>query len=188
MKKFLFLVFYAITLNSWAQPISVAGIYPGKTTIEELRELVLDPLKDNDEDSYIVHLKELDNESATVYHKDGFVYKVEIDLMFKSSEIAIALTSKYGRPSKKIGQIKKVTCQNKLGGRFDRIEGKMVEYWRPKGGVQAALVHTAYPCGSTIYSLYTIYHEKTQSQIDYMSRQEEVKNFSNKIEKINKGI
>ncbi len=187
MKRFLFLASWVVAFNSWAQPATIAGIFPGKTTIEELRELVVDPIKIDNNNYHIVKLKELNNEMATVFNKEGVVYKVEIDLM-SNLEMAVALTSKYGKPTKKVGEIKKVTCQNKLGGKFERVEGKMVEYWRPKGGVQAALVHTAYQCGTRIYSLYTIYHEKTQTQIDYLNRQEEFKNFSDKIDKINKGI
>lgn len=181
----IFLTF--ISLNGWSQPKSIGGVVPGKTTSEELRELVADPRGVNGDGFQIVDLKELDNKTAYVYTKDGVVYQVEVGLMFEP-EILVALVSKYGKPVKKVGEIKKVVCQNKLGGKFDRIEGSIVEYWKPKEGVQATLVHTASECAESVYTKYIIYHEKTKNEVDKLNREERLKNIGNKVDKINKGI
>jgi hypothetical protein len=186
MKKY-FLCLIFLCGNAMAQPTSVAGITPGKTTTEELKALVVDPTKITNDNFHIVDLKGLNDKMAFVKSKNGIVYEVEISLMF-DPEVVVALVSKYGKPSRKIGEIKKVVCQNKLGAKFDRVEGRMVEYWRMKDGIQAALVHKANKCDENSYMNYLIYHEKIKTEVDAIEENERAKQFGNKVEKINKGI
>ncbi len=167
-------------------PTSIAGVTPGKTTLEELRLLVKDPLK-VEGDYHIVGLKGLDNKMAYISSRNSIVYEVDINLMFES-EILDALISKYGKPIRKTGEIKKVVCQNKLGGNFDRVEGEMIEYWREKDGIQATIVHRAGTCAEESFASYVIYDKKIKSEVEQEIILERLKKFGDKIEKINKGI
>lgn len=168
-------------------PVSIAGVTPGKTTLEELRSLVTEPQKIKNDDFQIVNLKGLDNKMAFINSRESIVYEVEVSLLFES-EMLIALISKYGKPVRKTGEIKKVICQNKLGGSFNRVEGEMIEYWREKDGIQATIVHNAGECAKETYISYNIYDKKIKSIVEGERNLEKLKKLDNKIEQINKGI
>ncbi len=187
MKRLIVLAFGFWALNSLAQPTSIAGIVPGVTTFDELRMLATNRLDLRRGETNYVQLKELDNKRAWVRIKDDVVYEVEINLMFEP-EIVAALISKYGKPTRKVGEIKKVTCQNKLGAKFERVEGTRTEYWKAKDGIQAALVHKAYDCAEQSYVSYLIYHQKIRNEIELDEQKNKIKQFGDKVEKINKGI
>ena len=145
------------------------------------------PLDLKDRETNYVKLKELDNKTAWVRTKNNIVYEVDINLMF-DPEVVVALLSKYGKPVRKVGEIKKVECQNKLGAKFDRVEGVRTEYWKAKDGIQAALVHKAYDCAEQSYVSYLIYHQKTKDEVDAEQQREKLKQIGDKIDKVNKGI
>jgi hypothetical protein len=189
IKNFIF-VALALCLNlislAQAQPVSIAGIYPGKTTLDELRDLVENPNKvENINETHMVSLKSLDNILAFITSHDEIVYEVSIVL---DLELSVSLNKKYGKPRRSTGEIKKIVCRNGFGAKFDRLNGERREFWNPKEGVQAVLVHTARGCAEDIYSEYIIYNIAMKKKVESARNLETIKEIESKINKLNKGI
>ena len=189
IKNFIFIVL-VLFLNFislvQAQPVSIAGIYPGKTTLDELKELVENPNEvENKNDTHRVSLKALDNTRALISSYNEIIYEISIDL---DLEISVSLITKYGKPRRTVGEIKKVVCRNGFGAKFDRLNGERREFWNQKEGVQAVLVHTARGCAEDINSEYIIYNLAIKKKLESARNMESIKEIESKINKLNKGI
>ncbi|MDH0427952.1 hypothetical protein [Stutzerimonas stutzeri] len=166
---------------------SIAGITPGKTTLEDLKNLVVNPSTVDSSNYHIVELKELNNGMAFIKSKDSTVYKVELPVSY-NPEIVVALIEKYGAPKIKNGGINEVTCQNGLGASFQRLEGMEDLLWKPNAGTQAYLHKWAKDCGEEVNQTYIIEHIETVKALDLAERAERVKVMSNKVDKAKAGL
>lgn len=181
---------------------SIAGVTPGKTTLEELRNLVTNPEKVENRGSFFVDLKGLDGRRATVHSENGVVYKVQIPigLVYRAQipvggsgsvgheAIRIALTEKYGTPKIKKGGIKEVTCQNKLGGSFQRLEGEEFLLWKPNEGTQAYFYRYAYECEDYFVEEYILEHIATVQKLEAAKEAERTKRMSDQVDKVRAGL
>lgn len=167
MKKLIFLVSYSIVcLAASAQPTSFGGITPGLTTREELKNLVKNPsnVGTNDYASFL-KLKQPDGEDISVILHNNIVYDLKVSLDF-SPELKQALIEKYGQPRIKIGSIRKVTCRNKLGAAFERLDGEEELKWPVKDGVQGAIMRWAGNCTEYTYQDYRLRHVDTVKEVE----------------------
>jgi hypothetical protein len=190
MIKNLIFITIALCLNfislAQAQPVSIAGIFPGKTTLDELRELVEDPNEvENKNDTHNVSLKSLDNTRAFITSHNEIVYEISIEL---DLELSVSLIQKYGKPRRSTGEIKKIVCRNGFGAKFDRLNGERREFWNQKEGIQAVLLHTARGCAEYITSEYVIYNLAMKKKVESARNLESIKEIESKINKLNKGI
>lgn len=186
MKRLIVLAFGFWVFNSLAQPTSLAGINPGRTTLEELKNLVQPDgrlTKNIGEGNNYVKITALDGRSATVEVLNGVVYRVRTYIIFDNT-LLDALIAKYGKPTEIIGSIDKVVCENKLGGKFDRVQGVRRELWPQKDGVQAEVELYAGECSQSATSSYIINHLQTIEEIKRKVREEEDKIKSDKINKV----
>lgn len=202
MKKLMFLLLALACgiFNAHAQPSSIGGIVPGKTTLEELKSLIDEP-KDqieaivtigpsglNEETKYQeVILKNLDRKRVRFEMKDGVIYRVELSL-YLFPEVAVALIGKYGEPKIKKGAIKEVTCQNKLGASFQRFEGEERLFWRENAGIQACFYNSARNCSEDIYRRYVIEHVATVKAIEAAAALKSVNELSGKVKRVQDGL
>ena len=162
MKKLLLLISLSIgCFTASAQPTSFGGITPGQTTREDLKSLVKDPSKVEAKDNYFyIELKHPDGNPIWINLHNDIVY--EIDLNLDSwTELKQALIEKYGLPSIKVGSIRTVTCRNKLGASFERLDGEEEMQWPVKDGVQGALRRWAGNCAEYTYQEYKLRHVAT---------------------------
>jgi hypothetical protein len=166
MKKLIFLISFSIvSLAASAQPTSFGGITPGQTTREELKSLVKDPSEVGTKDyAFSLKLKQPEGKSITVDFHNDIVYVVKVDLDF-SSELKQALIQKYGQPRIKVGGIRTVTCQNKLGASFERLAGEEELRWPVKDGVQGAIRRWAGDCAEYTYQDYWLRHVTTVKEV-----------------------
>lgn len=184
-------------------PVSVGGISPGKTTVSELSELLSnsidgeyvvgdyitpEKLKTNKSNysngQYSAKLIKLDEKGATIYTKNGIVYKVDIFLYFDEEEVIGALYQKYGAPTIKEGVIEEVTCQNGFGASFKRPFGIEKLRWKASSGVSAYIQSMAADCKERIYKSYVVEHLPTVSLIDAENKAKIDSQLSEKIEGI----
>lgn len=168
MKKLLLLVSFSICcVTASAQPTSFGGITPGQTTREEMKSLVKDPSeldKKSDVIPTFVDLKQPDGQHVSVMFHNDIVY--EVSVAFRESftswnELKPALIEKYGRPRIKVGGIRTVTCRNKLGATFQRLDGREELRWPVKDGVQGAITRWAPSCTDSIDEQYELRHVAT---------------------------
>lgn len=183
----LLVLLFACLSNVHAQPTSIAGIIPGKTTVTNLVDLVTKHKNLEDSDFHLVELKNLDGTMAFVKSSNGVVYNVEVHL-FSDSEMLAALLSKYGKPVKKSGAIKRVKCGNKLGATFDRVEGEVREYWRPNDGIQAYLIHRALQCAESLHTTYVIENIQTARTKELEETTSRIQETVNKVNKMKEGL
>jgi hypothetical protein len=182
------------TPESSSGATSIAGITPGKTTLEELRNLVINPEKLNNDYVNVVDLKGLENKSnksnksAWIYSTNGLVYRVRISIYSYEPEITVALTEKYGTPKTKKGGIKEVTCKNGLGASFQRLEGTEDLLWKPNAGIQAYFHKWAKDCGEDVFQDYIIEHVATVQTLVAEQEAERAKTISNKVDKAKAGL
>lgn len=186
MKRLIVLAFGFWVLNSLAQPTSLAGITPGKTTLEQLNNLVQPDgmlTKKIGEGNNSVKIPTLNGRSASVDVLNGVVYRVKTYIIFNNT-LLDALTEKYGKPSEIIGSIDKVVCENKIGGKFERVQGVRRELWPQKDGVQAEIEWHAGECANSAIPSYIINHVQTIEEIRKRVREKEEKIKMDKINKV----
>jgi hypothetical protein len=153
-------------------PTSFGGITPGQTTREELKGLVKNPNK-VDTGGWIggFELKQPDGISyvSARFHND-IIYEVSVSLNYFFSgpekELKSALIEKYGRPGIKVGGIRTVTCRNKLGASFERLEGQEELRWPVKDGVQGAFESSAGECAEYVSRSYVLRHVATVKAVE----------------------
>ena len=92
--------------------------------------------------AFLLELKQPDGVSIDVKFHNDIVYEVGVSFDL-SPELKQALIEKYGQPRIKVGGIRTVTCQNKLGASFERLDGEEELQWPVKDGVQGAFVRWA---------------------------------------------
>ena len=142
-----------------AQPTSIGGITPGKTTGPELYGIATMADFRRNQDTWLMTLSQLENRSAFVSIANGVVYAVE---MYASDELRQALVAKYGEPQIKVGKINTVTCQNQFGATFKRYEGEEHRLWPVKDGVQGGIEsYTERECSEEISKRYVLRHVPT---------------------------
>lgn len=166
---------------------SIAGITPGKTTLEDLKSLVVDPSKVGNDNYHIVELKKLNNGMAFIRSKDSIIYKVELPVSY-NPEIVVALIEKYGTPKTKKGGINEVTCKNGFGASFQRLEGMEDLLWEANAGTQAYLHKWAKDCGENVNQYYIIEHIETVEALNLAEGAERAKVMSNKVDKAKAGL
>jgi hypothetical protein len=176
------------TPESSSGATSIAGITPGKTTLEELKILATNPEEVKNRNVQYVELKGLNGNAAVIDLNDGVVYRVSITLYSSNPEIAVALTEKYGTPKTKKGGIKEVTCQNGLGASFQRLEGTEYLLWKPNAGVQAYFHRSATDCAKDVFQRYIIEHIATVKILEAAQEAERAKTISNKVDKAKAGL
>lgn len=191
MKKY-FLCLIFLCGNAMAQPTSVAGITPGKTTIEELSGLVdVDGIisKKLSEGANYTRIRSMNRRSATLMILNGVVYKVDISLAYEDNANFIdALIEKYGRPGNVLGSIDKVICQNKMGAKFERYQGLKREMWPENSGVQALIQWRADECDYSASPSYILYHSKTVNEMELKKNQEDARIRDEKMNKIKEAL
>jgi hypothetical protein len=166
-----------------AQPTSVGGITPGKTTLAELKGLVTQSY-DSEDGRFDVRLKQLGNMSAAVWFQNGIVYQVNTFFDY-SPEFEEALIAKYGEPTIKVGEIEIVKCQNKFGATFDRYQGQETQFWPAKDGVQGGLEYVALTeCATEVTKKYVLSHVATVQAIEEKSEEDKRKNSEEKRRKL----
>ncbi|MGB4061498.1 MAG: hypothetical protein WBK26_14930 [Burkholderiaceae bacterium] len=188
MKKLLLLISSSVCcLAVSAQPTSFGGITPGQTTREELRALVKKPGEVGSETyAFSLELKQPEGKLASVeFHKD-IVYEVKVSLvsLFSANELKPALIEKYGQPRIKVGGIRTVTCKNKLGASFERLDGEEERRWPIKDGVQGAIRHWAGNCAEYAYQDYMLRHVDTVKAIERARTEEAQKETEEKRRKL----
>lgn len=162
MKKLIALLGFSLCcLATSAQPTSFGGITPGKTTRAELQSLVKKPDEIGSKDSFGgTALKQ----PAGVLISGNFEYDVLYEItvsFFDSPELKQALIEKYGSPTNKVGGIRMVTCGNKFGASFQRLDGSEELRWPVKDGVQGLLSRSAGNCGEYVFEHYVLRHVAT---------------------------
>lgn len=166
MKKLMFMLCLSLcSLVASAQPTSLGGITPGKTTRDELKSLTQEPDEVGTENYVSLKLKQPEGARASVILQNDVVYEVKVGLDLQP-ELKSALIEKYGQPKIKVGTIRKVTCQNKLGGSFVRLDGAEELRWPAKGGVQGAIYRLAGVCAEYFYENYLLRHVATVNAIE----------------------
>jgi hypothetical protein len=171
-----------------AQPTSIAGITPGKTTLEELKVLVRDPkeLEDRKKSYFFVKLSQFDGAPFTVIHQqNGIVYEVKVSV-YAGEAMLNALFQKYGEPTRKIGKFGTTKCSNKMGATFEYLSGTESLLWPAKSGIQA-LVKTEADgdsCKESISSYYILRHIETVEAINKKSAEEARQKSESAINKI----
>ncbi len=188
-------------------PTSIADITPGKTTIEELKNLIVEPSKDDyvsgDEVTpkkleksttpymngrYSARLRGLNKKTATIYINNGVVYKLTLSLFLDEEAISSALFEKYGKPTIKEGAIIEVTCTNGFGASFQRPAGEEKLQWKPNLGIRAYIRSIAGDCKNNIFKSYIIEDISTLQALDAEKTARKAKEISEKVEKIRGGI
>ena len=153
-----------------AQPTSIGGITPGKTTLGELKGLTNMWDGVTGDMRYVgVSLKQLEGKPTTVHLQNGVVYQVNIDISF-SPVLNEALIAKYGQPNTKDGKIRTVNCQNQFGAISKRYEGEESQLWPVKDGVQGGIESFARRCEEYISVRYVLRHVAT---VEAMKQKEE---------------
>lgn len=156
-----------VCLAASAQPTSFGGIKPGKTTREELKNMVKDPNRvDSNEDNVTLTLLQPDGMRVTVYFYDGIVYKLSSSNSDLSPELKQALIEKYGQPRIKVGGIGTEECQNGFGATFVRPRGKENLKWPIKDGVQGEILSAAFGCVDVTVQYYQLIHVATAKIVD----------------------
>lgn len=185
MKKLIPLLnLYLFCLAASAQPTSFGGITPGQTTWKELRFLVNDSLNMNTSNDFFVHMSQPEGMPVRVKLQNDVVYSVSLDLN-NSPELKQALVEKYGQPKYRFGAIRTITCQNKLGGSFERFEGVERLDWPVNKGVQGAILRGAVTnCAETISEAYTLVHLATEKAIKDNNAEQERKEAEDKRRKL----
>lgn len=156
-------------LAASAQPTSFGGITPGQTTREELKNLVKNPSEIGSTDwTLLLKLIQPDGQYVSLRFHNDVVYEVDASLTSFMSPNALkpALIEKYGKPSIKVGGIRTVTCRNKLGASFERLEGKEEHRWPVKDGVQGAMTLLAGDCAEFVHEGYVLRHVATVQAVE----------------------
>lgn len=180
MKKLILVISLSILcLTASAQPTSFGGITPGQTTREELKSLVKNPDEVGTKD-YASSLKLIqpDGTSISVNIHNDIVYEVKVGLdsfFGPSTELKQALIEKYGQPRIKVGSIRTVTCRNKLGASFERLDGEEELKWPVKDGVQGAIRRWAGNCAEYTYQDYWLRHVATVNAVESAKLEKERK-------------
>ena len=168
MKKLLLLISFSIgCFTASAQPTSFGGITPGQTTREELMSLVKNHPSEIGAKDYFFSLKLNQPDGVSIsgnFHND-IVYVVKVDRDFPP-ELKQALIEKYGQPRIKVGSIRTVTCRNKLGASFERLDGEEELRWPVKNGVQGAIRRWAGICAEDTYQEYWLRHVATVKAVE----------------------
>lgn len=180
MKKLILLISLSIVcLAASAQPSSFGGITPGQTTREELKSLVKNPDAVGTKDyAFSLKLMQPDGTSISVNIHNDIVYEVKVDLdsfFGPSTELKQALIEKYGQPRIKVGSIRTVTCRNKLGASFERLDGEEELKWPVKDGVQGAIRRWAGNCAEFLYQEYRLRHVATVKEVERTKLEQESK-------------
>ncbi len=152
---------YAVSLS---QPVSFGGITPGTTTREELKNLVKEPNKIGTGNyGFFLDLKQPDGKRISVKFYNDVIYELEVsvDSTLTPDELKPALIAKYGQPRIKVGNIRAVTCKNKLGASLERLHGDEEYRWQVKDGVQGAIRRWAVDCAEFAYQSYVLRHVAT---------------------------
>lgn len=167
MKKLISaLSLFLCCLAASAQPTSFGGITPGQTTREELKSLVKEPREVRAENYFFSMLKQPEGTRAWLSLRNDVVYKVEVDLRHNPPALIGALIEKYGRPDIMVGGIRTVTCTNKLGASFERLDGEEEGRWKEKDGVQGAIKRSAHDCAEDFGWHYILRHLATITAIE----------------------
>ncbi len=173
-------------LIAWAQPVSISGITPGRTTIADLKDLLVDggDVKDGEN---LVSLKEL-GKLAEIKINNGVVYEVKLSLM-SNRDILSALKTKYGEPKNISGKVRSIKCQNGLGASFDGYEGAQLESWPVKEGVVASIEWVAaYKCAKFAVPTYYLRHVETNKQINEILMKEKNQKENDEMGKLKKSL
>lgn len=117
------------------------------------------------DDDVRIEMKQPEGISASFRLRNDVVYEVVVGLSFKP-ELTLALIEKYGAPSIKVGGIRAVTCKNKLGASFERLDGKEELRWKAKDGVQGAIERVAGNCAEYVFQSYILRHLATITAIE----------------------
>lgn len=147
-----------------AQPTSFGGITPGKTTLNELKSLFKEDDFIVEKGNFAGQLKQPERVSISGNFRDDVVYKIEVSI--HSPELKQGLITKYGVPKIKVGSIRTVTCKNKFGASFSRLDGKEELRWPANEGVQGGIERLAGNCGDQIYETYSLRHNATIKAIE----------------------
>lgn len=149
-----------------AQPTSFGGITPGKTTRDELISLVSTLSQGASEDSFFyAEMNQPEGAYISGQLHGDVVYEVDVSLSL-SPELKQALLGKYGPPKFKVGSIRTVTCKNKFGASFTRLDGREELRWPVKDGVQGGITRFARSCANGISEHYTLRHNATVKAIE----------------------
>lgn len=159
MKKLTFLLILSLCcFAASAQPTSIGGITPGKTTLEEMKGLVKLGDGIGGKRYEVVRLALMEDLLAVVMIQNGVVYEVKIDTGY-SDVLRQALMAKYGQPKIKVGGIRTVNCQNRFGATFKRYRGEESLLWPVKDGVQGGIeYYTLGECSEYIFERYALRH------------------------------
>ena len=148
-----------------AQPTSIGGITPGKTTRNELKSLVNKLDKHSSKDFFTGEMKQPEGTFIFGSLQDDVVYEVLV-LLTRSPELKQALVGKYGPPNIKVGSIQTVTCKNKFGASFTRLDGREELLWPVKDGVQGGMTRSAVNCADYTSESYILRHIATVKAIE----------------------
>lgn len=146
-------------LTASAQPTSLGGITPGKTTRMELRNTVKTFHK-VDESTASVEFKDPVGLGATIHFQNDVVYEVQVLLQLRP-ELEYALVEKYGQLYIHDGHFGRVTCQNEFGATAMRFEGSDERRWPAKDGVQGLIARRAGNCSKSYSEYYVLRHVAT---------------------------
>lgn len=170
-------------LAASAQPTSLGGITPGKTSRAELKSLAQE-FDDVDVKNVVsVKLKQPERMNATVHLQNDVVYMVEVYLQLRP-ELEDALIAKYGQPKIQNGAIRRVTCKNEFGASSERFEGKEERRWSAKDGVQGLIRRRAGSCATSYTEYYVLRHVATVEAIENNSVDQEKKEAQEKLRKL----
>jgi len=171
MKKLLLLICLSTAcVAGFAQPTSFGGITPGQTTREDLKNLLKNPDAVRTADYvFLGELKQPEGQKISIRLHNNVVYEVTVGLNWFSGPSAAlrqALIEKYGQPNIKVGAIRTVTCRNKLGASFERLDGEEELKWAVKDGVQGGVKRWAGECAEQAYQDYKLRHVATVEAVE----------------------
>jgi hypothetical protein len=188
-------------------PTAIAGVTPGKTTLEDLKSLIKEPstggytpadeitpdrlhkdFKKYFNGKYSAELKNLNGKIANLFLNNGVVYKVSISTSLEGEAIKTALFEKYGKPTIKTGSMKDITCTNGFGASFQRSEGEVSLQWKPNEGVRAYLHSSSGNCQSNVYESYIVEDIATVKNLAAAEAAREIKSRTEESEKVKQGL
>lgn len=188
-------------------PTAIAGVSPGKTTLEDLKSLIKtsstggytpadeitpDRLDKNFQKyangQYSAELKDLSGKIVSLFLNNGVVYKVSISTSLEGDAIKAALFEKYGKPTIKTGSMKNIICTNGFGASFQRSEGEVSLQWKSNEGVQAYLHSSSGNCQSNVYESYVIEDIATVKNLATAESAQKTKSQTEESEKVKQGL
>lgn len=188
-------------------PTAIAGVTPGKTTLEDLKSLIKESatggytpadeitpdrldrdFKKYANGQYSAELKNLSGKIVTLFLNNGVVYKVSISTSLEGEAIKTALFEKYGKPTIKTGSMKEITCTNGFGASFHRSEGEVSLQWKPNDGVRAYLHSSSGNCQSNVYESYVVEDIATVKNLAAAKAAQEIKSRTEESEKVKQGL